>query len=69
MSVAEAAAYLALSEETVRRWFDAADQAGTPVGERDRDEHGQPIPGRHRKPYRDAVEAYAARRRPDTATS
>lgn len=66
MSIAEAAAEVGVSQDTVRRWVDDAEAAGRPVAERERDEQGRAIPGRHRRPYRDAVEAWARRRRPAT---
>ncbi len=62
MSTTEAAERLGLTPQTVRRWIDAMDEAGTPVARRDRDAAGHPIPGRHRRPYVDEVEAYVRRR-------
>ncbi|MEU7591189.1 helix-turn-helix domain-containing protein [Micromonospora sp. NPDC049230] len=62
MSISEAAATVGVSVETVRRWIDKADKDGEPVAARERDEHGRAIPGTWRKPYRDAVEAWAQRR-------
>ncbi|WP_431935756.1 hypothetical protein [Micromonospora sp. RP3T] len=64
MSMKEAAKLANASEDTVRRWIDEAETAGRPVAERERDESGQPVKGRHRRPYREAVEAWARRRRP-----
>lgn len=63
MSVGDAARLAGVSEDTVRRWIDAMDLAGMPVAERERGEDGQPVSGRHRKPYVDAVEAWIRRRR------
>lgn len=69
MSMKEAAALVGVSQDTVRRWIDEADAAGRPVADRERDEHGQAVAGRHRRPYRDEVEAWARRRRPPVAAS
>lgn len=63
MPMAEAAAWLGLDEQTVRRWFDAAETAGTPVGECERDAQGARVEGSWRRPYRDEVEAWRRRRR------
>lgn len=58
MSVGEAAEYLGLSAESVRRWVDEAEEEGRPVAERTRDANGQPISGKHRRPWVDMVHAY-----------
>lgn len=63
MSMEAAAARVGVDEQTVRRWFDASDAAGRPVGERERDDSGTSVPGSHRRPYRREVEAWRARRR------
>src|SRR3954471_10989368 len=66
MGMAEAAARLNLSENSVRRWVEEHELPGmTPVAERPRDGRGRPIPGKWRKPYVDAVEAERRRRRGD----
>lgn len=67
MGVAEAAELLGVSEDWVRRWIDRnepnADHPDrVPVGEV-RGEDGA-AERRWRRPYRDAVEAEVARRRP-----
>lgn len=67
MEIAEAAALLGISEQSVRRWIDAnepdADSPDrVPVAERVRGEDGQPVSGRWRRPFRDAVVAEARRR-------
>ena len=58
MTVGEAAEYLGLHPESVRRWIDEAEKAGNPVAERERDANGKPVPRRHRYPFVDAVVAY-----------
>lgn len=63
MSMEDAATRVGVDEQSVRRWFDAADRAGQPVGERDRDALGQPVPGSHRRPYRRCVEDWRSRRK------
>ena len=63
MSMNDAAARVGISVLTVQRWFDAAEQAGSPVGECDRDARGMKIPGSHRRPYVDAVEEWRRRRK------
>jgi hypothetical protein len=72
MGIGEAARLLGVSEDWVRRWIDAnepdpespdpAVRGRVPVAERVRDDGG-PVPRRWRRPYRDAVEAEARRRR------
>lgn len=61
--MAEAAARVGVDEQSVRRWFDAAEAAGKPVGECERDAQGSRVEGSWRRPYRDEVEAWRARRR------
>lgn len=63
MSMEAAAARVGVDEQTVRRWFDAADHAGTPVGECERDSRGVRIRGSWRRPYVREVEAWRARRK------
>lgn len=62
MSTDEAARFLGISTASVRRWIDAAEKEGTPVARRDRNADGQPIKGRHRRPFVDAVEDFRRRR-------
>lgn len=69
MSIAEAAAEVGVSQDTVRRWVDDAETAGRPVAERERDEHGRAVPGSWRRPYRSEVEAWKRRRRGPAAGS
>jgi transposase len=66
MGIAQAAARLGISEQSVRRWIDdnepdAEHPDRVPVAERPRVESG-PEARRWRRPYRDAVEAEAGRR-------
>lgn len=61
--MAAAAEMLGVSVETVRRYVDRMERAGTPVAERDRDEQGQPRGRSWRRPYRDAMEAWRDQRR------
>ncbi|GLY08334.1 helix-turn-helix domain-containing protein [Actinoplanes sp. NBRC 101535] len=67
MSVKRAAELLGVHPETVRRWIDDADAAGASVAVRNRDEHGKPVKGRHRRPYADAVQEWARRRSGEAA--
>jgi hypothetical protein len=67
MGVGAAARLLGVSEDWVRRWIDrnepdAEHPDRAPVAERVRTADG-PEAGRWRRPYRDAVEAEASRRR------
>lgn len=70
MSMAEAAALVGVSQDTVRRYVDEQEAAGTPVAERDRDERGRPKPLSWRRPYLSAMQAWKDRRAglvPETA--
>lgn len=63
----EAAQRVGLSIDTVQRWVDANEPSAEhpkrrPVAERERDGAGRPVPGRRRRPYRDAVEEWARQR-------
>lgn len=67
MGIRAAARLMGVSEDTVRRWIDANEPSRdhpdrVPVAERAR-KGGGPIAGRWRRPFRDAVEEEAARRR------
>jgi hypothetical protein len=73
MGIGAAARLLGVSEDWVRRWIDANEPDAehpdrVPVAERTRGEGG-PVAGRWRRPYRDAVEAEAARRRGQSSGS
>jgi hypothetical protein len=63
MSMEEAAARVGLDEQSVRRWFDAAEHAGAPVGECERDAQGVRVSGSWRRPYVASVEEWRRRRR------
>jgi transposase-like protein len=63
MSIMAAAERIGVHPDTVRVWVDEHEGPGRePVAARERDSDGRPIPGRHRRPYVDAVEEWERRR-------
>lgn len=63
MSMEEAAELVGLHIDTVRAWIDAHEAPGQePVAARNRDDQGRARPGSWRRPYRDAVQAWARQR-------